>query len=184
MLTHIPGRAAADVGMLTVLRNVYSVSLDVNGNFSVQYNVRAVEFQTRYVTYGGIYLESRVRKMTATYYPSTACRNVNLTSAVIMAAPFHADYASAVGISDGLENANGLKFHAFASDKPFKVTWKADMSDAEENEYRAANGTSVQPVMPASLGGVAFWSDGPVAQVGLFIGNVIVEWTVEYRGIR
>lgn len=57
-------------------------------------------------------------------------------------------------------------------------------TDSHETGFYTTNGTFLAPEIPASLGGIYVFCDGPVALATQSLGTMIVTWTIELKGIR
>lgn len=56
--------------------------------------------------------------------------------------------------------------------------------DSNERIFYSAQGTFLAPQIPASLGGVYLFCDGPVGEVGKAVGTVRVTWHLQFKGVR
>jgi hypothetical protein len=167
-----------------LIRAVDRISLDASGNISSFLLVRNCELQNKYLRLFDMFTEVKVLALKVTYVPSTVIRNTSLAMGALFTSVRHDDYTSLQTIGDTLVQTPNVKVHCMADPKPITVTWHKTPGDAEEDIFYNAGGTSIGHIIPRDLGGVVFWSDGPVASAGTYIGDIYSEWSLLYRGMR
>jgi hypothetical protein len=146
--------------------------------------VRDCEFENKYLRFFLLFSEVKIISFKVTFVPSTIIRNTSMALGSLFASVRHEDYTSFQSIGDSIIQAPNISVHSMASPGPITKVWHYTKGDAEEDNFYNAGGTSIGRIIPASLGGIAFWCDGPVAQVGSYIGDFLVEWHLMYRGMR
>jgi hypothetical protein len=167
-----------------LIRSIDRLNLDVSGNISSFKRVRDCELENKYLRLFDLFSEVKVCRMVVTFVPSTAIRNATLALASLFAGVAHEDLTSLQSLGDQVINIPNVKMHCMANPKPITKTWNITPGDADEETFYNAGGTSIGRIIPASLGGVFFWSDGPVTQAGVYVGDLYTEWHLLYRGMR
>jgi hypothetical protein len=167
-----------------MIRAIKTVSLDASGNISTQVRIQDVENEARYVYLQALFTEVRVESLKSTFYPSTAIRTTNIQLGVLFAAVVHNDYTALQVLNDQLRQVSNAKFSCMAAPKPVTQVWRITPGDAEEENFYSCQGTSIAKLIPRSLGGVVFWCDGPVSAAATYIGDIVSEWQLTYRGSR
>jgi hypothetical protein len=179
------GPRALENGLqMNLVRAVDRLSLDASGNISFQKRVRNVESENKYVRLADLFTEVKVLSLKCTFVPSTAIRNTTLAMGTLMTAVVHDDYTNLQSIGDLIAQVPNVKLHCMANPKIITKVWHHTPQDSDENTFYNCGGTSIGPVIPTSLGGIIFWCDGPIAAAGTYVGDVISEYSLLYRGMR
>jgi hypothetical protein len=169
---------------LQLIRSVDRINLDVSGNVSVFKRVRDCELENKYLRLFDLFSEVKVLRMSVTFVPSTVIRNAAIALGTLWTGVAHEDLTSLQSLADSVINIPNVAYHCMAEATPITKVWNITPGDADEETFYNAGGTSIGRIIPAQLGGVFFWSDGPVVQAGTYIGDVYTEWRLLYRGMR
>ena len=167
-----------------LVRSIVRISLDVSGNISYFARVQDCELDLKFTRLTSLFTEVKVLSMKATLIPTTAIRNTNLQLGALFVAVVHEDYTALQSIGDLVREIPNVTYHPMPDTKPLVKTWHITPGDASEEEFYSSQGTTISRIIPASLGGILFWCDGPVGSTGTYVCDIILEWMLLYRGMR
>lgn len=164
------------------LENVYylrryldNIVLDGSGNINLAYPVRDVYLSTDYSNLVNLYQEYRMIKMTSWFIPTMNIKGIAIGG--LFGVPLHDDLPA---MSNDIA-ACTIASRVFSNleDKKKKVVWKMNIDDPGEAEYhRTAN------YIPTSLGGICWYCNGPASSAGLYVGDIMLTYKVNFRGRR
>jgi hypothetical protein len=157
--------------------------LDGSGNVNLLYPVRLLEDMSEYDSSLAIpYEEVRVEKFNIKFIPNSYFKYAEVNFGPVMLTTFHRELPASMSMAS-LINYQATKTHPPLKDT-YSITWHFQRSSPLECEFVSARGNSTTHYIPLTLGGITMYIDGPSSEAGKYVGTVIREYTVLFRGLR
>jgi len=94
--------------------------------------------------------------------------------------PYHTDVPGSMNSATAAETLQTRTF-SVADPSIKQVKWVANPMDSAETTFYSTTGTSLAHVIPAGLGGIYIYADGPVISAGTAVGTILTTWKLRVR---
>jgi hypothetical protein len=155
--------------------------LNAGGNLNVTQGVYMVEGAYSYSGFTNYFAEIRVLSMTVKIVPATALFSGDISMTTLYLVPYHRGVPSDTA-PEALAMMPAARMFQFAPTRSYVHTWKPRSDDAVEHTFYQTGGSTASHRLPAELGGILVYSDGPVASAGTVVCELMTTWKVLLRG--
>lgn len=174
------------VRMNDIVRTIYlrfydNIDLDVSGNISVGIKVNDVENNSGYPSYvHALFGEIRILSVKVRFVANSALVYGQIGMTALYMTPYHTDVPSSMNSATAAETIQ-TRIYSVADPSIKEMRWVADLGNSDEASFYPTTGNSLSHVIPAGLGGIYVYSDGPVSAAGTSVGTILTTWKCEVR---